>query len=250
MSAARVALLAFFLVLLPQRHARAGTPPGFSPDTTAPPFADTEPEFAPTATRDVWVPKLASASGWSAGADAYAGFANASFADTRGAFAIGGAQVRLRYRYVELGSNYERTDETGDHTFRNGFRSWGGFAGAVLPFFHWIDVDLLGGFGWRTYFDNDPRYGANGYELGGPTASLRAGISDRSSLGLFGLRVGAQFACAYDLESRRRHWEQIVQQLAGPPLITRGVTRVGGLTTGLIITLGFEFGAAKTSGRL
>jgi hypothetical protein len=165
-------------------------------------------------------------------------------ADTREAYAVGGGQLRVRYDYYELGGWYEISD--GGKGGKDGFRSFGGFVGAWLPYRGWVDFELAASIGSRTWTSDDTRYGDDGYDVSTPTLGLRAGVSDRtSSFSALAARVGAQLTFSYDLSRSEEPWT-LMRQSNGAPVTETGVTRVGGYTVGLALVVGFDFGKAIT----
>jgi hypothetical protein len=178
--------------------------------------------------------------GWHAGLDLYAGLGALLGTDTRGSYAFGGALLRGRYKYYQIGGFYEFTDDP--LTSAGAFKAFGGFVGAWLPFDNWVDFEGAVGIGSRTYRDQDPRFGPNGYELSGPTLNLRAGVYDRAGSGLIGGRIGAQIVSSYDLKQRDRAWQLNSRDEDGDLVVTRGVSHVGGLSIGLVLTVGLDVG--------
>lgn len=178
--------------------------------------------------------------GWHVGLDLYGGLGALLGTDTRGSYAFGGALIRARYKYYQLGGFYEFTDDP--RTSAGAFNAFGGFLGAWLPFHNWVDLEAALGVGSRTYRDPDPRFGPDGYELGGPTLNFRVGAYDRAGSGLFGGRIGAQIVAGYDLSQRDRPWRLTSTDEDGEVVITRGVSHVGGLTVGLVLTVGLDLG--------
>jgi hypothetical protein len=179
--------------------------------------------------------------GWAVGLDVRAGIGMLAGSDARGAFASLGGLLRGHYKYYELGFFYDQSD---DSTSGGSFSHFGGFAGAWLPYHNWVDFELALGIGSRRYADNDPRYGVGGYELSSPTVSFIAGVSDRATSGNWGGRVGGQIVVTYDVKQEDQPWKLLSTNSAGETSETTGVTHVGGLSVGLVLTLGLDVGDA------
>jgi hypothetical protein len=151
------------------------------------------------------------------------------------AHALVGGLARVRWGYIQAGGTAEMTD-----TLEDRWRAFGGFAGVWLPFDNWVDMQASLGAGARIYSNSDARYGPGGYELSSPVINLRMGVSDRSSEGRFGGRVGAEFVAAFDLRRHSPGWRYESPVLGGPPVVVTGVTEVGGFSFGIVMTLGFD----------
>jgi hypothetical protein len=192
----------------------------------------------------VWPPRLVQSPGWFGGLEAYGGLLALGGADTRGAYAFAGGQLRVRYDYYQLGAWFDVSDRGKAKT--DGFRSFGGFIGAWLPYRGWVDFELSAGVGARTWTSDDVRYGESGYEVTSPTLDLRVGVSDRtSSFSAFAARIGGQIVFAADLGSSEQPWE-LTRDSNGEPVTETGVTTVGGFTLGLALVIGFDYGKAIT----
>jgi hypothetical protein len=188
----------------------------------------------------IWPPRLVQAPGWFGGAEAYGGLLALGGADTRGAYAVVGGQLRLRYDYYELGGWYDVSD--GGKEGLDGFSSFGGFIGAWLPYRGWVDFELAASVGARTWRSDDTRYGEDGYEVTSPTLGLRLGVSDRtSSYSALAARIGGQLMFSWDLNPSDEPWT-LTRQANGEPVRESGVTRVGGYTIGLALVIGFDYG--------
>lgn len=182
-------------------------------------------------------PRFDDAPGWSIGLDAYAGFAVISTNDGGYAHGLVGGISRFQWRYLQVGGFLEVTDG-GEHHWR----SIGGFAGAFVPFRNWVDFEFAAGIASRTYRDDSFRYGPDGYEATTPALTLRAGFSDRSIDGLFGLRLGAHIAAAFDFKRENRPWQYDFETSDGEIRSVSGTTRAGGFSIGLAMTAGFDIG--------
>ena len=180
-------------------------------------------------------PTLQPPPGWAVGIDAYGGFALLATSGNDYAHALAGGLARVRWGYIQAGGTAEMTD-----TLEDRWRAFGGFVGVFLPFDNWVDMQASLGAGGRTYSNSDARYGPGGYELSSPVLNLRMGVSDRSSEGRFGGRVGAEFVAAFDLSRHSADWRRETPVLGGAPIVVTGVTDVGGFSFGLVMTLGFD----------
>jgi len=161
--------------------------------------------------------------------------------EARGAFAFGGGLLRGHYNYFEFGGFYDQGD---DAPSGGSFSHVGGLLGAWLPYHNWVDFEVALGFGVRRYDDPDPRYGPNGYELSTAALSLVAGVSDRSSSGNLGGRIGGQIILTNDLTQRDQPWKLYEQNNSGEVVETTGTTHVGGFSIALAVTLGLDYGEA------
>ncbi|HWA74184.1 MAG TPA: hypothetical protein VG937_17695 [Polyangiaceae bacterium] len=172
--------------------------------------------------------------GFSLGLGAYGGLALLMAAGESRPHTIGGVLSRARYGYVELGALLELTERNQDE-----WRSVGGFAGAWLPYRNWIDVELAAGFAYRRYLNSDPRYGAGGYDIKAPSFLLRIGISDRTSEGSLGARLGGELVAAMDIGKREAEWRYDLGTGA-EARVFRGTTPVGGFSIGIAVSAGFD----------
>jgi len=186
---------------------------------------------------------LESAPGLSLGLGAYGGLALLMTRGENHPHALAGVLSRARYSYFELGAVIEISDYVQDE-----WRSIGAFAGAWLPYRNWVDFELAAGLAARRYSSTDPRYGAGGYELSTPALMLRLGLSDRSSDGLFGARLGGEIVAAFDLRQREARWRY---QTSDPARPLRGTTPVGGFSLGVALSVGFDVAlkARRTTAR-
>jgi hypothetical protein len=179
------------------------------------------------------------APGWSVGLDGRAGIGILTRSDARGAYAFAGGLLRAQYRYFELGAFYDHADETeSGGTFSHA----GGFAGAWLPYRNYVDFQIALGFGARHYTDSDPRYGANGYSVSCPAASLMFGVSDRARSGDAGVRLGGQLVLTQDFGQQDKKWSFNQTNDVGDVVSTGGTTHVGGFSMSLVFTFGFDYG--------
>ncbi|HEY8946566.1 MAG TPA: hypothetical protein VIM73_20080 [Polyangiaceae bacterium] len=218
----------------------------YSGEALAQPGAELQPPIGPPAEDAseleapmIWPlePVLERNPGWSIGIDAYAGFAVVSTADGGYSHALVGGLSRFQWHYLQFGGFIETTDG-GEHHWR----SIGGFAGAFIPFRHWVDFEFAAGVASRRYREDSSRYGPDGYEATSPALTLRAGFSDRSIDGLFGLRLGGHLAAAFDLERHERSWRYEFETSDGELRTVAGSTKVGGFSVGLAVTAGFDIG--------
>lgn len=187
----------------------------------------------------VWAlaPRFDQAPGWSIGIDAYAGIAVLSTADGGVAHGVVGGISRFQLGYLQLGGLLESSDGG-----ENQWRSLGAFAGAFIPFRHWVDFEFAAGVAARTYRDPRKRYGPDGYEATSPALLFRAGVSDRAVDGLFGLRLGGHIAAAIDLERHVRPWQYTIETPDGDVRTITGSSKVGGFSVALAVTAGFDIG--------
>jgi hypothetical protein len=180
--------------------------------------------------------RLERSPGLSFGLGAYGGIAVQTTAEGSGSHAIMGALSRVRYRYFELGAVLELSDKADDR-----WRSLGGFAGAWLPFRHWVDLEFAVGAASRRYLSKDARFGPGGYDVGIPALTLRAGLSDRSSDGALGARLGCDLVAAFDLARKSVPWRYVVEGEGDQATrIFTGRSRIGGFSIGLVLTAAFD----------
>jgi hypothetical protein len=177
--------------------------------------------------------------GWAVGLDARAGIGILTRSEARGSFAFAGGLLRAHYHYLQIGGYYDHAD---DSTSGGTFSSFGGFAGAWLPYHNWVDFEAAVGLGARRYSDSDSRYGNGGYTQSGAALSLILGVSDRAHGDRFGGRVGGQLVLTDDLSQHDRPWSIIAPDESGNAVTTSGTTHVGGLSLALVFTIGLDFG--------
>src|SRR4051812_13725787 len=77
--------------------------------------------------------------------------------------AVGGGLLRLSYWYLQAGATLE-TSNTGKATAllaptQEKWLAAGGFAGVLIPFHRWVDVESTIGVVSRTYTNPSPIYG-------------------------------------------------------------------------------------------
>lgn len=174
---------------------------------------------------------LKSHPGWSLGLESYAGLGVLADQDGSRGHSLAGGISRLRISYFEAGGELEVSDLSGVR-----WRKAGGFVGAFLPLVNWVDLDATFGLAQRSYSNPDTRYGSGGLALKTTTLTFRLGFSDRVIDELFGLRLGAALLFDADLKRQAAHWtySQPGQQDVS------GDTRVGGFSTAVVVTLGFD----------
>ncbi len=180
--------------------------------------------------------QLDPAPGISFGLGAYGGFAVHTTRDSSRSHGIAGALARLRASYFQLGAVLELSDTAEDR-----WRSLGGFAGVWLPFRNWVDLEFDVGAASRRYLTSNRRYGPGGYDIGLPALTFRAGVSDRSSEGILGARLGCDLLASFDLDRKRASWNYVVEAEDGPRAYS-GRSRLGGFTWGLVLTAAFDVG--------
>lgn len=191
----------------------------------------------------IWPPRLVEAPDWYGGLEGYAGILTLAGSDTREAYAFVGGQLRVRYRYYELGGYLELSD----HNRRDDYKAFGGFIGAWLPYRGWVDFDVALSVGARNWNSTDTRYGPGGYDVSTPTLGLRLGLSDRtSSTSALAARVGGQILMSYDLDPSDEPWTVTIEDTDGDTRTEEGVTRVGGFSIGLALVIGFDVGRPIT----
>ena len=165
------------------------------------------------------------------------------------AHAFAGGLLRGRYRYFQGGVFLETTDSgearlmlepTQEH-----FRTLGAFAGAWLPFEHWVDIDASLGIGSRLYQNPSLLYGPNGFSVTSPVIAFRVGVSDRSSENRFGVRLGAAFVGSVDLDRNAVTWHRRFLREDGTLGERTGTTPIGGVAFGLMLTAGFDVCACR-----
>jgi hypothetical protein len=169
--------------------------------------------------------------GWSLGIESYAGLGVLSATEGSRGHALAGGLSRLRIGYLEAGAGLQVSDLA---VVR--WRQAGGFIGAFLPLVNWVDIDATIGLAQRTYLNADDRYGPGGLDLKTPAITFRLGFSDRVIDEQFGLRLGAALLFDADLKRKEAPWSYVVP---GQETVT-GTTHVGGFSTALVVTLGFD----------
>ena len=118
----------------------------------------------------------------------------------------------------------------------------GGFAGTLLPFAGWVDLDATVGLLARRYANPDPRFGPGGYELRSLTLAWRLGISDRAGEDLVGARIGGGLTGGVDFERHVAPWTYETTSSSGQIVSRSGTTAVGGISLGLVVSVGVEIG--------
>jgi hypothetical protein len=175
---------------------------------------------------------LKSTPGWSIGLETYAGLGVLVDQDVSRGHALAGGLSRFQLSYLEAGGVLEVSDLS---VVR--WRKVGGFVGAYLPLVNWVDIHATVGLAQRAYSNPDDRYGAGGLALKTSTLTFRLGFSDRVIDERFGLRIGAALLVDADLKRQAAHWSY--SQLGVQESVT-GNTNVGGFSTGIVVTLGFD----------
>jgi hypothetical protein len=181
------------------------------------------------------------------GLEGYAGIAAQFTSGEDRAHGLVGGLLRARFHYVEIGGTFEITD-SGQATALSEnaiehWQAWGGFAGAVLPFYHWVDLEAAIGVSARRYMNSNSIYGAGGLDETLPSLTFRFGVSDRMTHKLVGPRLGAALAFGFDLGRRDVEWRREYRLQGGGMGETIGTTAIGGVSIGLIVGGGFEVGA-------
>lgn len=174
---------------------------------------------------------LKSVPGWSIGLEPYAGLGVLSASDGSRGHAVAGGISRVRISYFEMGAGLEVSDLAVVK-----WKQVGGFVGVFLPLVNWVDIDAAVGLAQRSYLNADERYGSGGLDLKTSTLTFRLGFSDRVIDERFGLTLGASLLFDADLKHKSATWQYIVQN---QPTVS-GQTQVGGYTTALVATLGFD----------
>jgi hypothetical protein len=181
---------------------------------------------------------------WAVSLEGYAGLLLQGTSGEDRSHALGGGQLRLRFHYLQAGAFIDTTD-SGEargmrETTQEHFRTLGGFAGAWLPFTHWLDLDASVGLGSRFYRNPITLYGAHGLRETTTAMTLRLGASDRSSQHVFGVRAGAALVGSIDLDPRDVVFHRKYLLADGTLAETTGTTPIGGVTIGVLVTAGFE----------
>ncbi|MBN1610056.1 MAG: hypothetical protein JW940_25745 [Polyangiaceae bacterium] len=183
-------------------------------------------------------PKLADPEPWSSVIDGFVGLGLNMTTEADESHGIVGGAARLRIGYFELGALAEYADfgaDSGD----NHATQVAGLVGAFLPFNYWADIEAALGVGRRSYVNTNSIFGGGGYKKDPATLDLRLGVSDRMGTVLGG-RLGAQLFISYDLD----RWDvpfRIEPEREGEAVRT-GTRRVGGLSIGMLMTVGFDVG--------
>jgi hypothetical protein len=190
---------------------------------------------------------------WAVSLEGYGGLLVQATSGEDRSHAFGGSQLRLRFHYLQAGAFIDTTDSGESRglreTTQEHFRTLGGFAGAWLPFTHWIDVDASVGVGSRLYLNPIPLYGPDGMRETMTAITFRFGASDRSSEGVFGARAGAALVGSIDLEPRDVLFHRRYLRADGTVAETTGTTPIGGVSIGVLITAGFELCACTRASR-
>ena len=200
----------------------------------------------PEPTQGSWL-KLDNPRALGFGIDAYGGIGMEFSGGDDRAHMVGGGLARLRLGYFQVGGTFELTDSGENHSLGEAkiehWRAFGGFAGVMLPYHHWVDVDATLGVEARTYVNSSTIYGANGLSASLPALTLRFGVSDRVTHKLVSPRLGAAMVFTADLEHRDAPWHYRYQSANGTVSESSGTTAIGGVSIVLVLTVGFEVGA-------
>lgn len=180
--------------------------------------------------------------GWSLGLESYAGLAVVTSADGARGHGIAGGLSRFQTGYLEFGAGLEVSDLA-----ITSWRQVGAFVGAYLPVAGWVDFDTTIGLAQRNYLSPDTRYGPGGIDVRGPALTYRIGFSDRPIDDTFGLRLGAAMLFSVDLKHHDAEWTYDLGPQGG---VASGVTRLGGVSVGLVACLGFDVAFNKPHARL
>ena len=210
-----------------------------------------EEEAPPEAATGAWEPRVGEGRPFSVGLEAYGGL---SLLLTHGpddqARALGGGLLRLSYWYLQAGATLEASN-SGEATALNApeqekWAAAGGFAGVLIPFHRWIDVESTIGVVSRTYSNGSRIYGGGaGFEETAPSITWRAGISARSGQGLFGARVGSGFFGSVDMVTHDPVWQRTFHIPGGETLTYSGTTPIGGVSFGFYLSVGLEVTAPR-----
>ncbi len=185
--------------------------------------------------------------------EGFAGLANQWSSAPSNAHAFVGGLARVRASYAQIGASMETTDG-GNATAlgepeKGRWRSVSGFAGVWLPYSHWLDLEASMGVGARTYLDDSTTYGPNGLAYSVPSLSLRVGVSDRFTERLVAFRAGAEIVAAFDLKHGDAPWSETFLGSDGTPQVVTGTTPFGGVSIGVLMSVGFELGGADPAAR-
>ncbi|MGC4067561.1 MAG: hypothetical protein QM784_23530 [Polyangiaceae bacterium] len=182
---------------------------------------------------------LEQAPGGAVGIDGYSGIGMLAMDGRRVGHAYYGGLLRASYGYFELGGQLERSDRTKEQ-----WSYVGGFAGAHLPYTNWVDVHSTVGIGIRSFDNDDRRYGPSGAKVSVPSLAFRLAITDRSTETGFAACLGAAFFAQFDLARHSVPWEYRIRDV----VISQGQTVFGGLTVGLMMSLGLDLAFASRGG--
>jgi hypothetical protein len=197
-----------------------------------------------TAPDSTAVPTLAAPVGAGVGLEGYGGLALLVGPGPTRSRAVVGGLLRLRYHYFQMGGSIEVSDSAQSEMVREEehWRTIQGFAGAFLPFDHFVDIDASIGYAQRTYMNSDPDYGPDGLRVKSSALALRFGISDRTSNKVAAARLGAALLGTIDIGGLSVPYERQTVDASGTVATTRGTTDVGGFSLALIVTGAFELG--------
>jgi hypothetical protein len=180
------------------------------------------------------------------GLEGYAGIAGQFTSEADRAHGLLGVLLRARLHYFQIGGTFEVTDSgrsasLGENRIEH-WRAIGGFVGGFFPFRDWVDFDGAIGVSQRAYINDDPIYGPGGFTKGLTELTLRFGVSDRMSHKLFAARLGAALALGFDLGRQNAGWQREYLTATGDTARTTGSTSLGGVSVGLVVGAGLEFG--------
>lgn len=226
----------------------AGEPPALSPAPVVDEYDDSDELPVPAHGGG---PVLARPPGLAAALEGYAGVALlVGPGDTRSRGLVCGL-LRFRYGYFQLGGAFEMSDSGEsvalEEPLEEHWRTVQAFAGAWLPFDHFVDLDASVGYARRSFANSDPIYGPGGFDIGGSALALRFGISDRSTEKRWGARFGFAVIGTVDLSSLTAPFERVYRIQGGAIGITRGTTEVGGVSIALAVGGGFELGGGSST---
>lgn len=205
---------------------------------------------APSAFAPAPAPRFGTPSRWAVALNGVGGIsAQRTSADWR-AHGFGGAELRVRYLYVQAGGFMDRSDSGESRAFRETtqehYQTVAGFVGAWLPFQDWVSVDASVGFGKRRFRNPISLYGPHGLDETTNVLTFRFGISDRSSAtALFAATFGGALVASVDLNPRQVMWRRTFLLPGGGIGETTGTIPVGGWSVGLLVTLGVEVCACR-----
>jgi hypothetical protein len=194
-----------------------------------------------------FVPRIDQGRSLSAGLEAYGALAMLFTGGRNQSRAMAGGMLRVSWWYLQAGIVGEMSN-TGEDTGllaekQERWTAVGGFVGALVPFYKWVDLDATCGLVSRTYRNSSVIYGPDGFTESGPSITWRIGISDRAGERLFGARVGGGFLGAFDTVTHSPAWERTYLTGSNDEVgVIRGTTLVGGASFGLYVAAGFELG--------